>query len=299
MLLLPAGPAGCVVAAPAKLNLHLEVIGKRADGYHDLETLMLAVDLFDTLEVADDPAGELSLACDTPGVPAGPGNLAWRAADELRTRLAPGRGARMGLTKRIPHQAGLGGGSSDAAAAILGCAMVWGVEPASDVAAAIGSDVAFFLGGPAAWCTGRGEVVEPEQVGGELWFVLVKPPGGLGTADVYRRLTLPATPVSGDALRAAVRAGDPEAVARHLFNRLDGPAFGLRPDLAGVKDELVRCGALGALLTGSGVAVFGVCRDRSHADAVAGEFRAVRGECQTFVVRGGGRWLVVDSTRHP
>ncbi len=289
MLLLPAGPVGCVVAAPAKLNLHLEVTGKRPDGYHALETLMLAVDLFDTLEVQDDPTGELTLACETPGVPTGPGNLAWKAADELRRRLAPGRGATMRLTKRIPHQAGLGGGSSDAAAAILGCAAVWGVEPSSEVAAAVGSDVAFFLGGPAAWCTGRGEVVEPEAVGGELWLVLVKPPGGLGTADVYRRLAVPTTPADGTKLRAAVRAGDPEAVARHLFNRLEEPAFALRPDLAGVKAELVRGGALAALLTGSGVAVFGVCRDGGHAGQVAGRVRAVRGDCVTFVVRGGGR----------
>ena len=288
MLVLPAGRAGCVLAAPAKLNLFLEVTGKRPDGYHALETLMLAVDLFDTLEVADDPAGDLTLACDTPGVPDGPGNLAWTAADELRKRLAPGRGVRMRLTKRIPHQAGLGGGSSDAAAAILGCAAVWGVEASPEVAATVGSDVAFFLGGPAAWCTGRGEVVEPEAVGGTLGFVLVKPPGGLGTADVYKRLTVPATPADGSGLRAAVRTGDPEAVARHLFNRLEGPAFGLRPDLPAVRDELVQCGALGAMLTGSGAAVFGVCRDRGHADEVATRFRAVRGECSVWVVRGGG-----------
>lgn len=299
MLVLPAGPAGGVVAAPAKLNLFLEVTGKRPDGYHALQTLMLAVDLFDTLEVQDDPAGGLTLACDTPGVPAGPQNLAWKAADGLRRRLAPGRGARMRLTKRVPHQAGLGGGSSDAAAAILGCAKVWGVEPSAAVAAEVGSDVAFFLGGPAAWCTGRGEVVEPEAVGGALWFVLVKPPGGLGTADVYRRLTVPGTPADGTGLREAVRAGDPAAVARHLFNRLEGPAFALRPDLQSVRDELVTCGALGAKLTGSGVAVFGVCRDRPHADEVAGRFRGRRGDCDVFVVRGGGPLAVDHSTRHP
>jgi 4-diphosphocytidyl-2-C-methyl-D-erythritol kinase len=288
MLLLPAGPAGCAVAAPAKLNLHLEVTGKRPDGYHGLETLMLAVDLFDTLEVQDDPAGGLTLGCDTPGVPDGPANLAWRAADELRTRLAPDRGARLRLTKRIPHQAGLGGGSSDAAAAILGCARVWGVEPSAEAAAAVGSDVAFFLGGPAAWCTGRGEVVEPEAIGGELNFVIVKPPGGLATADVYRRLTVPAEPASGREMRRAVRAGDPGAVARHLFNRLEGPAFGLRPDLAELAETVRGCGPLGVRLTGSGSAVFAVCRDSSHALQVAGRVRLVRGECSVYAVRGGG-----------
>lgn len=299
MLVLPAGPAGCVIAAPAKLNLHLEVTGKRPDGYHAIETLMLVVNLFDTLEVQNDPATELTLTCDTPGVPDGPGNLAWRAADGLRQHLGSRCGAKMRLTKRIPHQAGLGGGSSDAAAAILGCATVWNGTPSVEVAAAIGSDISFFLGGAAAWCTGRGEVVEPESVGGTLWFVLVKSPGGLGTADVYRRLAVPTTPVEGWELRRAVRTGDSQAVARHLFNRLEEPAFALRPDLATVKNDLLACGALGAQMTGSGVAVFGVCRDQAHADAVAGRFRTRRGDGDVFVVRGGGDWAMDHSTRHP
>lgn len=292
---LVAGRDARVVWAAAKVNLFLEVTGKRPDGYHALESLMLAVDLFDTLEVRNDPAGRLTLSCDAPGVPTGPGNLAYDAADRLRTRFAPSRGASIHLTKRIPHQAGLGGGSSDAAAALLACDAVWGLKRSAaelaDVAAALGSDVPFFLGPPAAWCTGRGEVIEPETVGGTLHLVLVKPPVGLGTADVYKRLTLPSTPVSGTAVRAAVRAGDPEAVARSLFNRLEGPAFALRPEVEAVRCRLADCGPLGVLMSGSGSCVFAVCRDRADAARVAGRFRDAAppgDECAVFVVRSLG-----------
>ncbi|MFO0849998.1 MAG: 4-(cytidine 5'-diphospho)-2-C-methyl-D-erythritol kinase [Gemmataceae bacterium] len=292
---LAAGRDARVVWAAAKVNLFLEVTGKRPDGYHALESLMLAVDLFDTLEVRDDPAGRLTLTCDAPGVPTGPGNLAYDAADRLRTRFAPGRGASIRLTKRIPHQAGLGGGSSDAAAALLACDSVWGLKRSAaelaDVAAGLGSDVPFFLGPPAAWCTGRGELIEPEIVGGVLHFVLVKPPVGLGTADVYKRLTLPTTPVDGAAVRAAVRAGDPEAVARSLFNRLEGPAFALEPEVEAVRRRLADCGPLGVLMSGSGSCVFAVCRDRADAALVAGRFRDAAppgDECAVFVVRSLG-----------
>jgi 4-diphosphocytidyl-2-C-methyl-D-erythritol kinase len=290
-----AGRDARVVWTPAKVNLFLEVTGKRADGYHDLESLMLAVDLFDTLEVRDDPSGKLTLLCDIPGVPTGPGNLAYDAADRLRAKFAPGRGATIRLTKRIPHQAGLGGGSSDAAAALLACDAVWRLDrsPAElgELAAGLGSDINFFLNPTAAWCTGRGEVIEPEPVGGGLHLVLVKPPVGLRTADVYRRLTLPSTPVSGDAIRAAVRAGDPEAVARSLFNRLEGPAFALSPEVEAVRRRLAVCRPLGVLMSGSGSTVFAVCRDRADAVRVAGRFRDAAppgDECAVVVVRSLG-----------
>src|SRR5438045_6147000 len=163
-----AGPDGLVIAAPAKVNLFLEVLTKRPDGFHELETLMAAVDLFDTLEVRPGPAGEIDLECDPPGLPTGPENLVYAAADRLRRRAGrPGLGAAVRLTKRIPTRAGLAGGSSDAAATRVGLNRVWdlglGKPEVAAVAAEVGSDVPFFVDGlPAAWCTGRGEVVTPE-----------------------------------------------------------------------------------------------------------------------------------------
>jgi 4-diphosphocytidyl-2-C-methyl-D-erythritol kinase len=265
------------------------VLGKRPDGYHAIETLILAVDLFDTLEIRDDPAGRLSLECDPPGLPAGPGNLVWKAA----RALDPARGAAVRLVKRVPTEAGLGGGSSDAAAALAALNRLWGLNRSRaellPVAAAVGSDVGFFLSPPAGWCTGRGERVEPEPVGRPLDLVIVKPEVGLSTADVYRRVTVPAAPVSGEPAREALRAGDPERVARCLHNRLQDAAFAARPAVERVFRRLLGCRPLGGLVSGSGSSVFAVCRDRADAVRVAAEFGSARAPAdessQVFVVR--------------
>ena len=271
-----AGPDALVALAPAKINPFLEVRGKRPDGYHSVETLILAVDLFDTLEIRRAPDGVLSVDCDAAGVPTGPTNLVWKAAEALRLMTGTDHGATIRLTKRIPHEAGLGGGSSDAAAAIAALNVLWGLNLSRrellPVAAAVGSDVGAFLAPPAAWCTGRGELVEPETVGAEFHFVVVKPPVGCPTADVYRRVTVPESPADGSAVRAAVRAGDAERLARGLHNRLQDAAFALRPEVEAVFRRLAACDPLGCLLSGSGAAVVAVCRGRADALRVAREY---------------------------
>ncbi|HVL15043.1 MAG TPA: 4-(cytidine 5'-diphospho)-2-C-methyl-D-erythritol kinase [Gemmata sp.] len=289
-----AGRDAVVVAAPAKLNLFLEVLRKRPDGYHDLESLMVAVDLFDTLEVRAAPAGVISLECDPPGLPTGLDNLVVKAATALRTHAGrPELGAAIRLTKRIPSQAGLGGGSSDAALALLALNEIWKLAQTRDelaaIGAAIGSDVPFFLTPLAAWCTGRGEVVAPEAAGRRMDFVLACPPVGLATADVYRTLSAPDRPRPGDSLRAAVRAGDAAAVGGAAFNRLEEPAFALAPQVKQVRDRLAALGPCGARMTGSGSAVYAACRTREEALTLAGAFRNGRPtgepESRVFVVR--------------
>src|SRR5438874_4139070 len=155
------GSATLILRAPAKVNLFLEVVGKRADGFHAVNTLMVAVSLVDTLEFASADDGLLDLTCSDPALSVGPENLVVRAANVLRRHTGSRAGAAICLTKRIPMQAGLGGGSSDAAATLVGLNRLWGLNLGADVlttlAASLGSDVAFFLDGPAAWCTGRGE----------------------------------------------------------------------------------------------------------------------------------------------
>jgi 4-diphosphocytidyl-2-C-methyl-D-erythritol kinase len=274
-----ATPRGLVVAAPAKLNLFLEVRGKRPDGYHDLETLMVAVDLYDTLELAATADGRITLECDPPGLPTGPENLVYKAADALRRRAnRPDLGAAVRLVKRIPAQAGLAGGSSDAAAAIAWLNRLWGLDlPDADlaaVAADVGSDVAFFLGGPSAWCTGRGEVVTPEPSAAQFDFVVVVPPVGLATADVYRHLTVPPQPVDGGPARAAFRAGNAAALGRFLSNRLQPPAFGLAPAVEVVYRRLAAQAPAGCLMSGSGSAVFALARGPADALRIAEGVRA-------------------------
>src|SRR5262249_44342876 len=144
-----------VIQAPAKVNLFLEVLGKRADGYHEIATLMVAVGLYDTLEFTDEPAGRVLLACDHAELSTGSDNLVCRAAALLRHRTGCARGAAIRLVKRIPLAAGLAGGSSDAAAALAGLNMLWQLglnrRELASLGAELGSDVAFFFSPPAAW----------------------------------------------------------------------------------------------------------------------------------------------------
>jgi 4-diphosphocytidyl-2-C-methyl-D-erythritol kinase len=278
----PAGGDAVVIAAPAKLNLFLEIHRKRPDGYHDLESLMVAVELFDTLEHRVKNDGAISLVCDPPTLAAGPDNLVYKAAVALHEAVKqPTPGCEIRLTKRIPAQAGLGGGSSDSAAALVGLNQIWKLgltrEELVGIAASIGSDVAFFLSLPAAWCTGRGETVTPEAAPEKgFYFVLVFPAVGLGTAGVYKRLKVPEKPLDGFAVRSAYAAGDPVALGRAMFNRLEEPAFGLEPLVGRIRRRLGELGPCGAMMSGSGSTVFAVCRDRAHAVQVAGAFQNSR-----------------------
>ncbi len=189
---------GVEALAPAKLNLFLEILGRRPDGYHEIETLMVAVNLFDQLTFADEPAGAVALTCDDPSLPTGRDNLVVKAAERLKAATGCERGARIALRKAIPAQAGLAGGSSDAAATLVGLDRLWNLRTPpgrlDELAGEIGSDVAFFLRTPAAVCRGRGEIVEAVTLPSALHFVVVCPTIGLSTADVYRNLIPPARP---------------------------------------------------------------------------------------------------------
>jgi 4-diphosphocytidyl-2-C-methyl-D-erythritol kinase len=264
--------------APAKVNLFLEVLARRPDGFHEVETLMVAVSLYDTLAFTDDPAGPVALTCDDPALSVGDDNLVVRAAHLLRQRTGHAGGVAVHLTKRIPMAAGLAGGSSDAAATLTGLNRLWGLglgkAALAEMAAELGSDVAFFFDAPAAWCTGRGERVEPLPLGGPLHLVLACPAVGLSTAEVYRNVAVPERPVDGSALREAVRRGDIETIGRLLHNRLQEPATKLRPAVDTVLGRLRGLGPAGCLMSGSGTSVVALCRDRREAVRTAGRLAA-------------------------
>jgi 4-diphosphocytidyl-2-C-methyl-D-erythritol kinase len=262
------------VAAPAKVNLFLEVLHRRRDGYHELETLLLAVGLYDILTFRDQPSGAVHLHCDNPSLPSGPDNLIVRAAELLRGRTGCARGTRIQLHKRIPMQAGLGGGSSDAAAALAGLNWLWDLGLSRDELAALGgelgSDVPFFFH-RAGWCTGRGEKVRPLAVGRPLHVVLACPPVGLATAEVYRNLEVPREPRDGRALVEALSRGDVERLAGGMFNRLQPVAEGLSPAVAELARRLDQSRPCGSMMSGSGSALFAVCRDASESLRVSRE----------------------------
>lgn len=288
----PPSSGELTVWAPAKLNLFLEVLGKRSDGFHELETLMLPVSLYDTLEVRRQTAG-VSLTCrhsrggPIAGLPEDRGNLAYRAAEQVLFG-GTGPGVSLRLVKRIPAEAGMAGGSSDAAAALLGTDAVLGTGLATDVlaekAAQLGSDVPFFLARQAAICRGRGERVSPVAGLAGLSFVVVKPKVGLSTAEVFRACRPAAAPLSATPLVEALAARDWRRVGGLVFNRLEEAAAGLCPAIAQIKRAFAQADVVAHQMSGSGTSYFGLCRSAAQARRTAGRMRAL-GLGEVFVVR--------------
>jgi 4-diphosphocytidyl-2-C-methyl-D-erythritol kinase len=247
---------------------------------------MQAIDLTDRLTLED--ADDLTLTATTPDVPTDGSNLALRAAAALRESAKIDRGVRVWLDKRIPIAAGLGGGSSDAAAVLLGLNRLWGlrwpVERLSEVAATLGSDVPFFLKGGVALGTGRGERVTP-VTGMAMALVLVNPGIPLSTAVVYGRVT-PGMYSDGSRARTtigALRTRNPFKVAASLYNGLEAAAEGAFGELARLRAALVSAGALGTLMSGSGPTVFGVARSFEQARQIRA--RLTRASWRSWAVR--------------
>jgi 4-diphosphocytidyl-2-C-methyl-D-erythritol kinase len=292
--------AEVVAHTPAKLNLFFEVLAKRADGYQEIETLMCPIDLYDTLYFRKEPSGRLELECQwahVPGeqgsagfeqIPLGPENLVLRAVESLRRHAAVGSGASLRLVKRIPAAAGLGGGSSDAAAALMVANLGWNlglpIEDLAQLAAELGSDVPFFLTRGSAVCRGRGERVEPIAGLGSWSFVLLRPPEGLATAAVYAACRPAEEPRPLAPLVQALREGNAAQAGRLLFNRLQPAAESLSPWIARLRETLAQEDLLGHGMSGSGTSYFGLCRHARHARRIARRLRA-KGIGRVFVVR--------------
>jgi 4-diphosphocytidyl-2-C-methyl-D-erythritol kinase len=284
--------------APAKLNLFLEVLAKRSDGYHEIESLMVTIDLCDVLFFTPDPTGRISLQVDARSIgpstasgpeslPADDENLVVRAVRLLQERADVSAGARLRLVKKIPIAAGLGGGSSDAAAALRlandGWKLDWPEDRLLQLAAELGSDVPFFLGQGAAVCTGRGERIQRVAGIRNLHFVLVRPPEGLATARVYARATPNASPLSSWPLVRALQQGRWRQARKLFTNRLEEAAAGLSPWIERLGREFAALDCTVAQMSGSGTSYFGLCRHAGHARRLAGALRA----------RGVGRVLAV------
>jgi 4-diphosphocytidyl-2-C-methyl-D-erythritol kinase len=278
------------LTAAAKVNLALEVLGKRPDGYHELATVMQTVDLTDRLELED--ADELALTTSAPGVPADGDNLALRAAAAVREVAKVDRGVRIRLDKRIPVAAGLGGGSADAAAVLLALNRLWNLRwplaRLAEVAETLGMDVPFFLRGGVALGSGRGERLTA-LAGMPMALVLVNPGTPLSTAAVYGRVT-PAMYSDGGRARtmiAALRTRKPARVAASLYNGLEAAAAGVSPELQRIRAALVAAGALGAMMSGSGPTVFGVARSFEQARQIRARLTRASWRCWAVRTIGG------------
>lgn len=253
-----------LVHTPAKLNLYLEVIGRREDGYHELETCMVAVDLYDTLRFRPLPDGTpLALSVRSTlseQIPEDADNLVLKAANLLREHCGTDQAAAIQLHKRIPSQAGMGGGSSDAAATLHGLNRLWNLGRSTaqlhELGSQLGSDINFFIEqSPAAACLGRGERIEPIVSPSALHFVVAMPDAGLSTAEVFRNCEF-GEPRDFAGFVDGFRAGQPS-----LHNRLSPTAARLCPAISQVQGHFDRVG-IPNQLTGSGSAWFGVVQNK-------------------------------------
>jgi len=256
---------------------------------------MVAITIFDTIVFATTSEEQVRLTCTTSSggraleialgdqanllgdVPASGNNLVIRAVQRLREAAGVSVGAAIHLIKRIPSAAGLGGASSDAAAALLAANEAWRLgwprAQLAQLAAELGSDVPFFLAPGAALCRGRGELIEPLPVASSLPVVVVRPPEGLSTAQVYQHAALAARPASVEPLADALRRGDYGRLAGHLVNRLEPAAEQLSPWIGRLRNAFDRLDCLGHQMSGSGTCYFGICRHARHARRVAARLR--------------------------
>ncbi len=283
--------------APAKLNLYLNVLGRRDDGFHDLETVMLPIRIYDsislipTLPFESNSTRSIELSVQescvnaqfpAEKVPSGPANLVVRALELLRQRSGCELGANVELIKRIPAAAGLGGGSSDAATALQlansAWRLNWSKNRLATVAEEIGSDVPFFLYGGAAVCRGRGEIVEKFPTSAPVHFVVVRPPIGLATRDVYESYTShlevdipaigpPKAPIGEFCLDFL--SGRISAWGQIIHNSLQAAASRLTTWVERLRSAFDRLDFAGHQLSGSGSAYFGVCRHAQQARRLA------------------------------
>lgn len=256
------------LSAPAKINLGLEVVRRRADGFHDINTVFVGLSLSDAvrLEIRPDDLISLEIDGDWPLEPDAT-NLCVRAAELLRERAAPPvPGLHIALTKRIPMGAGLGGGSSDAAAVLLGAARLWGMRATSDLALRLGSDVPFFLDPRPSLATSRGESLEPLGLPIPFTVLLVNPGIHIATPWAYRQVGRTGEREASD-LRRILSEGiaDAALLRERLVNDFEPAAFAAHPILAAIKERIYRMGAVFALMSGSGSTMYGLFYDREQA----------------------------------
>ena len=290
---------GIRIFAPAKLNLMLEILGKRADGYHDLESLMISLELSDMIEVYPVENGETTICCrftdhnevnhSLRGVLESEQNLMFKAAKKLNEFAGVNKAARIILHKRIPSAAGLGGGSSDAAATLLALNQLWGLNlgktELQKLGAELGSDIPYFLA-DSAWaiCRGRGEIIEEIRSRGNLPVVVVKPNSGLSTPAVYRAAKIPEVKQTANELVQALQTGNISKWGKVVYNVLDEPGRQLNNELVKLRDILDLESGVVAQMTGSGSAYFVLCSHYIQALQLAQKLKGLGYE-QTWATR--------------
>ncbi|WP_339148297.1 MULTISPECIES: 4-(cytidine 5'-diphospho)-2-C-methyl-D-erythritol kinase [unclassified Sutcliffiella] len=274
--------------APAKINLSLDVLHKRPDGFHEVKMIMTTIDLADRIELSERKDGQISIISHNRYVPDDNRNLAYQAASLLKDRFNVQQGVSIAITKVIPVAAGLAGGSSDAAATLRGLNKLWKLgltlDELAEIGAEIGSDVSFCVYGGTALATGRGEIVKHIPAPPHSWIVLAKPTIGVSTAEVYNNLNLDkVTHPDVDGMLEAIYENDYEKMIGLVGNVLESVTLKLYPEVAHIKDQMKKFGADAVLMSGSGPTVFGIVQYDSRMHRI---YNGLRGFCdQVFAVR--------------
>jgi 4-diphosphocytidyl-2-C-methyl-D-erythritol kinase len=283
--------------ALAKINLTLDVLYKRDDGYHEVEMIMTTVDLYDHIQLEELKEDVIHIKSEKKFVPDDKRNLAYQAAEKLKEKYNIHKGVLITIDKQIPVAAGLAGGSSDAAAVLRGLNKLWKLnlsfDELAEIGKEIGSDIPFCIDGGTALAKGRGEKITPLPAPPTCWVILAKPSIGVSTKSVYGKLVLddlqhPNT----NGMIEALKANNYENMCKNLGNVLEEVTLVTHPQVNQIKNLMKRAGADSVLMSGSGPTVFGLTKKKSRADRI---YNSLRGFCdEVYIVRMLGQSLIVD-----
>ena len=276
------------IRAHAKINLFLNVVGKRNDGYHNLETVFQSIDLHDEIILRERDRKGVVLQCDHPDVPSDSNNLAFKAARAISNVVGGMGGLEIRIEKRIPVSAGLAGGSADAAAVLHGINELFSLDIGQSillrVARDLGADVPFCLIGGTAFGTGIGDILTPISPLTDVPFILINPGISVSTSDIFRNLHIPLTKQTKESIiiKNCVEKRDIFGIGKNLYNSLEIPVFSKHPELSEIKSHLsMRVGTLGALMSGSGATIFALMQDARSARRCQSHFENTYRFCMT------------------
>ncbi|MFH1096074.1 MAG: 4-(cytidine 5'-diphospho)-2-C-methyl-D-erythritol kinase [Candidatus Desantisbacteria bacterium] len=285
------------IYAPAKLNLYLDVIDKRADGYHNIVSIMQTIGLYDVIQIEE--AKELSLECPALNLPS-ESNIAYKAALLLREYTDKYQGASIKIDKHIPQGAGLGGGSSDAASVLIGLNQLWELglnkQELMQIGEKLGADVPFFIIGGTCLAEGIGTKITGLPDLCNIWFVIVYPKINISTAWVYKNLKFKLTNEAKTVkiISSGIKNNDITTICEGLYNGLEAVTLNHYPQISVIKNELKNAGCLAALMSGSGSCVFGITGTKEEAENVVCKLKGrhiglpLPDEWDMFIVSSGG-----------
>lgn len=283
------------VRAHAKINLYLNVVGKREDGYHNLETVFHSIGLYDEVILRERSKIGIAVHCEHPDVPSDSRNLAYRAAQSLNDVVGGFGGLEIQIHKRIPIAAGLAGGSANAAAVLYGLNELFALglseKVLMEIGAQLGADVPFCLHGGAAFGTGIGDILTPLPALSDVPLVLINPGIAISTADIFKNLDITLTKQKKESIiiQTCVKKGDVVSVGKNLYNLLEVPVFSKYPELTTLKTQLsTQTGCYGALMSGSGATMFALMENIATAHRCESLFKNNVSFCTTTVTNPVG-----------